>query len=444
MNFDNLKNAGLYDILSDEAKSIVLPQGIFYWSGRAKKEAEIDATIGSAQGKKSSFLPDGDDSTCTFYLPTVMNKLKGLKSEQIVPYAPINGNPKFRTAWRNWIIKKLQPHYSFDPSLIGTPITVPGVTAALSYLARVFVSPGQTILCHDKKWENYLLVFSGAQKLNVRSAKLFKSGSLDIADLAANIRDIAKTQNPVVVLNFPNNPTGFMPSHEDAKLLREEIVKIADETGRKITILFDDAYDGFVYDPAAAPISIFGHFVGAHPNIVAIKCDGASKEFFLYGSRVASITIGMHPEWGDPAEIQKEFDNKIGAFIRGTISNSSLAFQQAVAAAIDDDVDACNAERDKITAILTERWSKLKNALDSANLPGATPDPFNAGFFGFLNLEKPAEKVADYLLSKYKLGVIPLAEPDVNVNGIRIAFCSVEAEKIDEAVDRIAKAIKEA
>jgi aspartate/methionine/tyrosine aminotransferase len=443
MNFENLKKAGLFDLLSDEAKDIFLPQGIFYWSGRAKKEAEIDATIGSAQGKKSLFLPDGDDSTCTFYLPTVMNKLKALKSEQIVPYAPINGHPKFRTAWRNWIIKKLEPHYSFDPALIGAPATVPGVTAALAYLARLFLSPGETILCHDKKWENYNLVFSGAQKLAVRSAGLFKSGSLDIADLAANIRDIAKKQNPVVVLNFPNNPTGYMPTHEEAKLLRDEIVKIAGETGRKIALIFDDAYDGFVYDSQAAQVSIFGHFIGAHPNIVAVKCDGASKEFLLYGSRVAAITFALHPAWGDPAEIQKELDNKIGAFIRGTISNSSLAFQQAVAAAIDEDADACNAERAIITGILADRWEKLKNALASADLSGSAPDPFNAGFFGFLNLNKPSEKLADLLLSKYKLGVIPLAEPDVNVNGIRIAFCSVEADMIGEMVGRISKAIKE-
>ncbi|MFA6451354.1 MAG: aminotransferase class I/II-fold pyridoxal phosphate-dependent enzyme, partial [bacterium] len=283
MQFDHLKNAGLYDILSGEARAIILPQGIFHWSGRAKKEAKIDATIGSAQGKKSLFLPGGDDSTCTFYLPSVIKRMNSLDPEQIVPYAPINGLPKFRSAWRDWTVRKLSPHYSFDPECIGNPITVPGVTAALSYLARLFLSPGETILCHDRKWENYNLVFSGAQGLVVRSATLFSDGGLDVASFADAVRDIAKTQNPVAVVNFPNNPTGYMPSIAEGEKLRDELAKVADETGRKIVLIFDDAYDGFVYDPAAAPISIFGLFAGAHPGIVPIKCDGASKEFLLYG-----------------------------------------------------------------------------------------------------------------------------------------------------------------
>ena len=442
MQFDHLKNAGLFDLLSSEAREIALPQGIFHWSGRAKKEAEIDATIGSAQGKKSLFVPGGGDAVCTFYLPSVIRRLKELDTEQIVPYAPINGHPKFRTAWREWIIKKLGAHHSFNPDCIGLPIVVPGVTAALAYLARLLLSPGETILCHDRKWENYTLVFSGAQNLRVRSAPLFSGGGLDIASFAAALRDIAKTQNPVAVLNFPNNPTGYMPTPAEGEKLRGEIIKVADATGRKITLIFDDAYDGFVYGPAAAPISIFGYFAGAHPGILPIKCDGVSKEFLLYGARVAAITFALHPDWGDRNKLQQEMDNKIGAYIRGTISNSSMAVQQAVAAAISEDMESCDAERAIIIGILAARWRALKKALGESDLSGAAPDPFNAGFFGFLNLDTPAEKLADLLITKYRLGVIPLNEPDVNVNGIRIAFCSVEEELIPEAVGRIAAAIK--
>jgi len=208
MQFDNLRKSGLLDAMSDTARDLFLPQGIFHWSGRAKKEAEIDATIGSAQGKKSSFLPGADDSVCTFYLPTVMKKFAALGSEQVVPYAPINGLPRYRNAWRKWIVEKLSPHYKFDANLIGTPTVVPGVTSGLAYLGRLFLSDGETILCHDCKWENYTLVFSGTQKLVVKSVPLFKGAGLDIDSLASAIREIMKKQNPVVVLNFPNDPTG--------------------------------------------------------------------------------------------------------------------------------------------------------------------------------------------------------------------------------------------
>ncbi|MFA6451659.1 MAG: aminotransferase class I/II-fold pyridoxal phosphate-dependent enzyme, partial [bacterium] len=146
--------------------------------------------------------------------------------------------------------------------------------------------------------------------------------------------------------------------------------------------------------------------------------------------------------WGEKNLLQAEIDNKIGAYIRGTISNSNMAVQQAVAAALTEDMENCDSERATIAGILGARWLALKKALDSADLSGAKTDPFNSGFFGFLNLETPADALADALLTKHKLGVIPLTEPDVNVNGIRIAFCSVEENLIPETVDRIADAIK--
>jgi aspartate/methionine/tyrosine aminotransferase len=442
MKFENLNKSGILGALSETGREIALPQGIFYWSARAKKEALIDGTIGSAQGKKSLFIPGADDKVCTFYLPSVIRHLRELDPEKIVPYCPFAGAPRFRTAWRKWVVEKLSAHYSFDPALIGTPITVPGVTAALSYLSMLFVSRGGTIILHDKKWENYTLALEGVQGLKIKSARLFAGGGLDVDSFAAAVRETAAKENVAAILNFPNNPTGYMPGKEESIRLRDELVRIADKTGRKIVLIFDDAYDGFIFDPAATPISIFGQFIGAHPNIIPIKCDGASKEFLLYGGRIASITFGFHPEWGEPEQLQKEIDNKLGALIRGTISNNSHGMQQAIAAAIEEG-EPCRRERARVMEILAARYRKLKKALESANLGAATADPFNAGFFCFMNLDIPAEKLADHLLVKHKLGLIPLSEPGVGVNGVRIAFCSIDETDIDETVSRIAAGLAE-
>lgn len=442
MEFKALKESGLHDLLSETARGISLPVGIFHWSARAKKEAEIDATIGSAQGKKSLIIPGADDSVCTFYMPSVIRHLRELDPEKIVPYAPFAGQPKFRTAWRNWVIGKLKPHYDFNEELVGSPIVLPGVTAALSYLAMLFLSKGDSILLHDKKWENYGHVFTGVQGLGVKSACLFKDGALDVESFVAAVRETAKKQNVVAVLNFPNNPTGFMPGVEESRRLRDGLVRAADEIGRKIVLLFDDAYDGYVYDPAAAQISIFGLFVGAHPNIVPVKCDGVSKEFLLYGGRIASVTFAYHPAWGDKEQLQKELENKLCAFIRGTISNTTNATQQAVAAAIEEG-DTCRKELARVIEILDVRCNKLKKAFAGANLGTAAPDPFNSGFFCFLNLDIPAEKFADHMLVKHKVGLVPLVEPDLHINGVRIAFCSVDEAMIGETVSRIASGISE-
>ena len=438
MKFETLRDAGLLGAMSAEGRELVLPQGIFYWSGRAKQEAEINATIGSAQGKSSEFLEGGGDDVRTFYLPSVVKHLKALDPEKIAPYAPICGLPRYRVAWREWIIRKLSPFYKFDSALIGQPIVSPGVTSGLAYVARLFASPGDTIVCHDRRWENYDLVLSDMLGLKIRAARLFnEAGSgLDVDSFVDAVRETAKTQDVVAILNFPNNPTGYMPTVDEGLALQKALLKVADESGKKLILVFDDAYDGFVYEKNAEQISLFGHFIGAHPNILPVKCDGASKEFLFYGARVGSVTFAYHPSWGEPAKLSAEFDNKVGALIRGTISNSNLAFQHAVAAAIESGVE-CDSERARVISVLAERYSIIKSAMAS-NLPeSAVADPFNSGFFCFINLNPPAEDFADKLLKNRKLGVIPLSDSSTGFNGIRVAFCSVEAKDIPETIDRI-------
>jgi len=441
MDFENLKKSGLIESFSDMAKDIFLPDGIFYWSGRAAEEAEINATIGSAKGKKSHFVEGGDDSICTFYLPSVLDALSKLGAEQVVPYAKIPGMPRFRKAWRDWVVSKLSPHYDFDDSLVGTPITVPGATAGISYLSLLFLSPGETILCHDRHWENYDLIYCDNQGLEIETAPLFSGEGMDINAFAGKLAEIASRQScALAVLNFPNNPTGYMPTIEEGKALREAVVRVAEEAKGRIVLVFDDAYEGYVYEDNAAPTSLFGHFIGAHPGIIAVKCDGATKEFLLYGGRTAAATLAMHPEWGDTVAIHAEIENKFKALIRGSISNCNRAMQEAVADALQDP-GAVAGERKRIIDVLAERYRIIKKAFGQTDMSGCTPDPFNSGFFCSLNVKVPAETLADRLLKEYKVGTIPMNIPKLGINSIRIAFCSVEADQIEDMVSRIADCI---
>lgn len=442
MDFSALEKNGLKDLLSNTARDIFLPDGIFYWSGRAKKEAEINATIGSAKGKTSHFLEGGDDTVKTFYLPSVIEAMRKLDSEQIAPYAPIAGAPAFREAWGKWVLDKLSPHYDFDGSLLCPPIVIPGATPGIAYLAKLFLSPGDTLLCHDRHWENYELMYEDCESLDIDTVPLFKGDGMDVEAFAAKVKELAaKNRNVVAVLNFPNNPSGYMPTIEEGKAMKDALVKAAGEIDGRIILIFDDAYEGYVFEDGVAPVSIFGHFIGAHPDIVAIKCDGATKEFLLYGGRVAAVTFAHHPEWGDKDAVFAALENKMKAFIRGTISNCNRAGQEAVAAALKDEAVIAR-ERKAIVDVLADRYRVLKAALDKADLGGCAPDPFNSGFFCSLNVQVPPEELADKLLKEYKVGVIPMVNKKLGINAIRIAFCSVESSDIDEMVDRIAKAIR--
>ncbi len=442
MAFETLETSGLLGAMSCTAREIVLPQGIFYWSGRAAKEAEINATIGSAQGIIGRMLGTDEQKVKTFYLPAVMDALKGLDSEQVAPYAPIAGLPGFRAAWRKWVVEKLSGAYEFDPGLVGTPIVVPGATAGIAYAAQLFLSPGDTVICHDRHWENYDLIYDGCQGVKVATVPLFRDGGLDIDALTGRIEEVAKKQHcAVAVLNFPNNPTGYMPTKAEAATLKTALIALAERLGgKKIILIFDDAYEGYVYESDAAPVSPIGGLIGAHPGIVAIKCDGTTKEFLTYGGRVAALTFMMHPSWGDPAEIQKALENKLGALLRGSISNCNRTIQEAVAIALEDHSRIAR-ERETVRAILQERYDLLKTALATADLHGASPDPFNSGFFCSINLKPDAEQFADKMLREYKVGVVPLINTRDGINMVRVAFCSVEKEKINDMVDRLSRAL---
>ena len=71
MNFDILEKTPLYDAFSDLGKRIFLPDGIYYWSGRAKKEAELSATIGIAYSYEKDFISEGKNEWVPCYLKEI-------------------------------------------------------------------------------------------------------------------------------------------------------------------------------------------------------------------------------------------------------------------------------------------------------------------------------------------------------------------------------------
>ena len=105
MDFKLLNQAPLYRAFSELGKSIFQPTGIFFWSGRAKKEAEINASIGEAVGLESDIVPNGRTVKIPYYLPQLKQFIT-LPPENLVAYAPILGVPKLRDLWEQWIIYK--------------------------------------------------------------------------------------------------------------------------------------------------------------------------------------------------------------------------------------------------------------------------------------------------------------------------------------------------
>jgi len=103
------------------------------------------------------------------------------------------------------------------------------------------------------------------------------------------------------------------------------------------------------------------------------------------------------------------------------------------------------AERQKVFNVLSERYHLLKEEFANLNPEQLIVDPFQGGFFCFVNVNPKtglnAPDICDHLLKKYKVGTVPSQSGDIN--GIRVAFCSVEVEDIPELSDSLQKAVQD-
>jgi aspartate/methionine/tyrosine aminotransferase len=431
------------NLFSAFGKSISLPQGIFYWTGRAKKEAEINATIGSAYGPESEIVDGKPDKPVTFYLPSVHRWFGKLKSEETFPYAPVLGLPDLRAAWKEWILRKCADARQRIEPCLTLPAVTPGSTGALHIVAKMFVDRDEVVVSPDRMWENYENVVERNVGGRIETFPFFDGDHFNVKGMQRKLLDTLGGQSKaLLILNFPNNPVGYLPKREAVGPIVQALVDVAEQTEKSLIVVLDDAYEGYVYDPEAIQRSIFPELCDAHRRILPIKIDGISKEFLFYGGRVGTMTFGLPSSLDvDRKALQGELDNKLGGVVRSTVSNCSMPVQSAIVKVLGG-LDKALAERQRVVEVLARRARLLAAELAKLALPQLKPLPFNAGFFCFCDVEGiPAAKLADHLLTKYKTAVVPTES--ARINGIRIAFCSVPEKDIPRLVQNIAGAIRD-
>jgi aspartate/tyrosine/aromatic aminotransferase len=161
MEFKALEKVGFDRLLSAFGNRIFLPQGIFYWSGRAKKEASINATIGTAKAKKGEIYGDNDETFITCHLPSVKKYFPELSSEDIFPYAPIPGHPGFRAAWMKYLLYKAGDRADAIQDNLTLPIAACGITGALHIVLKMFADVDEPVVCPEKRWVITITLSSG-------------------------------------------------------------------------------------------------------------------------------------------------------------------------------------------------------------------------------------------------------------------------------------------
>jgi aspartate/methionine/tyrosine aminotransferase len=419
-------------LLSELGKRIYFPKGIVAQSAEADARANrFNATIGMAcEGGQP------------LELDAIRSLLPSLSSREAVAYAPTAGVAALRSRWKDEL-------YAKNPSLkgkeISLPVVVPGLTAAISLVVDLFLDEGDEIVLPELSWPNYRLIVEERKAARCAPYPFFAAAAggrgfnvqgLEEALRASALRAAAsgKAAKAACILNFPNNPTGYSLTLTEADALVASLRKLGDE-GISLLVVADDAYFGLQYEEALLRESIFARVASCHPNILAVKADGPTKEDYVWGFRLGFISFAS----ASLAESGREaLVKKLMGLLRSSVSSSSAPAQSLILKSLG--APGVDAQKRRFRGLLESRYAAAKAFLDSKPLPSSLAAlPFNSGYFmSFECLGVSAEALRVKLLSERGIGVCSIQD-----RYLRVAFSGVDESSVGPLFAEIAAAAAE-
>ena len=416
----------VFSMLSALGKRLYFPKGILAQGAEAKaKGKRFNATIGIAT-----------EQAAPMYLPSMHKSISGLSVDEAYNYAPPSGRQKLREQWRE---KLLAENPSLQGKSFGLPIVTSAITHGLMLVGDLFVDPGEIMIAPDQLWDNYSLTFETRFGAQLKTFPMFAGKGFNIDGFANALKTHGNAKNKLhVMLNFPNNPTGYMPTAAEGKAIVAALHDQA-KAGTRIVVQCDDAYFGLFYHLGGESLteSLFGQLCNLHPKLLPIKLDGATKELFVWGLRCGFVTFGLGSSENAQAVLDV-LDAKARASIRSAISNSPMISQSLVEKALA--TASIADERKQKLAVLHERAETVYKVANEARF-GSSWDvyPFNSGYFMLIKVKGvDANKLREHLLDKHGTGLICTAPTD-----LRVAFSCLEAAQVVPLFETIHAAIQE-
>ncbi len=381
--------------LSELGRQIFFPNGVAAQAHEARGTA-INATIGQCT--------DGAGNALT--LPSMAQHVQGLSLESTFLYPPQGGHVALREAWRD----RVTPRSAGPVSL---PMVTAGITHGLSAIADLFAGPHADVVLPTPMWGNYPHLFWTRRGAHAVKVALSTPTGLDVAALHDCLQ--ARTRPTLLVLNFPSNPGGWMPTAAEADQIREAI----ESAPVPMVVLCDDAYQDMVWEPDAIRGSLFHRLSDLSPDkALVVKVDGATKELFFFGGRVAFVCFAADGPLADA------LTEKVKAILRATTSATVALSQAVVLEALRSPTLA--GEVESLLHVLRARYLRLKGGLEEA---GLSTWPFNAAFFALVEVGGDPEAVRQALLAE-SVGVIAIP----SAGAVRVSYASVAEHDIDTLV----------
>ncbi len=398
-------------LLSQLGREMYFPKGIVAQTSEAGvKATRFNATVGMAFEKGEPIMLDG-----------LRTLIPGMSPREAVAYAPTPGLPELRSLWKESMVAK-------NPSLAGVATTNPmvtgGLTNGLSQISTLFVDDGDTLIVPDLFWGNYRLMMQVGRGVTVESFPLFtEAGGFNVAGLGEAIGSRSKA---IVLLNFPNNPTGYSPTLAEADAIVEMIREKAD-AGTDLLVITDDAYFGLFYEEGLLTESLFARFATLHDRVLAVKVDGATKEDFAWGFRVGFLTLaGKALEEEQRSAIEK----KLMGSIRSSVSNSSRIAQSLLLRTLQ--ADDYESEKLRKRDLLKDRYATVRAIVENMTNDRLRPMPFNSGYFMAFRCNGISAETLRLALLDKGIGTIAIGE-----TYLRVAYSTIDQSDLDALYSEI-------
>jgi len=317
------------------------------------------------------------------------------------------GYLELRQAISKYVAQNFGVTYRPDDEVL---VTV-GVSEALDLALRALINPGDEVLYHEPCYVSYraTIVFAHGVPLAVET-KADNGFRLTRAMLEAKVTPRTK----VLMLNFPNNPTGAIMSRADL----EDIAAFARE--RDLIVITDEIYAELTYDTP-------------HTSIVSLP-GLRERTIFLHGFSKAWAMTGFRLGYAcGPAELIEAM-MKIHQYTM--LCASSMGQKAAIEALARPEVDVA-----EMVGEYRRRRNFIASALTDMGLECHRP---LGAFYAFPSVAKfglPAKEFALRLLQEEKVAAVPgTAFGDCGEGFLRCAYAT-SLENIKEAMRRLERFI---
>lgn len=325
-------------------------------------------------------------------------------------YTSAAGTPELRKAGAEWLSSMSGLNYAKNEVMVCA-----GAKAALHMALAAIVEPGDRVLVLAPYWVSYpaLITLAGGEPVIVppNPARGF------IHD-EASIEAMAKAHNTVgVIVNFPNNPSGSVPSKNDVEALVSVCAR------RDMWIISDEIYSTLLYDDAEhiSPASLPG---GRERTVVI---NGFTKSHTLTGWRTSFLAASKEVV-ATAARLQSQ-----------VLGNPCTISQAAT-------LKACQLplveEHKKRMAAFTERRDHLVQEVNQ--LPGISLATPRGAFYALMDIRPICEarditdvEACHELLAKHHLALVPGSA--FGAPGFLRASFAVNMETLEKAVTRFAE-----